>query len=203
LKAPVSIAFRYLWLGKTNHGYASIVIPLNIQNMERLKTATINVPSVTLVDKVGSVSTLFQQYRQWSALWILCAICLVFGLLCLRYRWWQAGVILMPTLLAMALTLAVFGYLQIALTLFNMMGLMLVLGVGVNYAIFLQEGGLNKAATLAGVLLSAGTTLLSFGMLAFSSMPALSSFGLTLLLGIAIASLCAPMILSFSPGSSK
>ena len=56
---------------------------------------------------------------------------------------------------------------------------------------------MRTAATLAGVLLSAGTTLLSFGLLAFSSMPALSSFGLTLLVGIGIAVLLAPMVLSF------
>ena len=78
------------------------------------------------------------------------------------------------------------------------MGLMLVLGVGVNYAIFLREGGVRAAATLAGVLLSAGTTLLSFGLLAFSSMPALAGFGLTLLVGVGMAVLLAPMVLTFS-----
>ena len=82
------------------------------------------------------------------------------------------------------------------------MALMLVLGVGVNYAIFLREGGQRAAATLAGVLLSAGTTLLSFGLLAFSSMPALSGFGLTLLVGVGIAVLLAPMILTFSTGEN-
>ena len=47
------------------------------------------------------------------------------------------------------------------------------------------------------VFFSAGTTLLSFGLLAFSSMPALSSFGLTLLIGVGIAVLLAPMVLTF------
>ena len=81
------------------------------------------------------------------------------------------------------------------------MALMLVIGVGVNYAIFLREGlckgGTHAAASLAGVLLSAGTTLLSFGLLAFSSMPALASFGLTLLIGVGIAVLLAPIVLTF------
>ena len=100
--------------------------------------------------------------------------------------------------LAMALALGVLGHLKTPFTLFNMMGLMLVLGVGVNYAIFLREGGVRAAATLAGVLLSAGTTLLSFGLLAFSSMPALAGFGLTLLVGVGMAVLLAPMVLTFS-----
>jgi predicted exporter len=97
----------------------------------------------------------------------------------------------------MILALGVFGWLGTPLNLFNLMGLVLVLGVGVNYAIFLREGGVRAAATLAGVLLSAGTTMLSFGLLAFSSMPVLSSFGLTLLVGVSIAVLLAPTVLSF------
>jgi len=199
LKTPLSTPYRYLWLGPGEHGFASIVLPQGLRDVDRLGAATANLPGVTLVDKAASVSRLFQNYRQWGALWLFGALCLVYGVLCLRYGWRQAAVVLAPTLLAMALALGVFGYHGTPLTLFNVMGLMLVLGVGVNYAIFLREGGVRAAATLAGVLLSAGTTLLSFGLLAFSSMPALSGFGLTLLIGISLAVLLAPMVLSFSP----
>jgi predicted exporter len=79
-----------------------------------------------------------------------------------------------------------------------MMALVLVLGVGVNYAIFLYEGGEQRPATWSGVLLSAGTTLLSFGLLAFSSMPLLADFGLALLVGIGAAVLLSPMVLSMT-----
>jgi predicted exporter len=151
-----------------------------------------------LVDKAGSVSRLFRDYRQWGAWWLFGAFVLVYGVLCLRYAPRQAAVTLAPTLLAMVVALGIFGYLGEPLTLFNLMALMLVLGVGVNYSIFLREGGQRAAATLAGVLLSAGTTLLSFGLLAFSSMPALSGFGLTLLVGVGMAALLAPMVLSFA-----
>jgi predicted exporter len=201
LKTPLSTPYRYLWLGPSEHGFASIVLPLGLRDAARLAAVTTDLPGVTLVDKAGSVSRLFQNYRQWGALWLLGALVLVYSVLCLRYGWRQAAVVLTPTLLAMALALGIFGYLKTPLTLFNLMGLMLVLGVGVNYAIFLREGGRKNAtaaaATLAGVLLSAGTTLLSFGLLAFSSMPALSGFGLTLLVGVGLAVLLAPMVLSF------
>ncbi|MCB5188043.1 MMPL family transporter [Methylobacillus caricis] len=197
LQQPLSTPFHHLWLGQTRQGYAAIVLPQGIRNLEQLRAVAASLPHVTFVDKAGSVTALFHQYRQWSSLWLLGAIGLIFLVLCLRYRWQQSMIILLPTVLAMVLTLSLFGYLHIALTLFNMMGLMLVLGVGVNYAIFLREGGAHASATLAGVLLSAGTTLLSFGMLAFSSMPALSSFGMTLLIGIAVSAFLAPMLLSF------
>jgi predicted exporter len=103
----------------------------------------------------------------------------------------------LPVLLAVGVTLAVFGYLRMPLNLFNWLALMLVLGVGANYAVFLREGCLRADADLGavwtGVLLSAATTLLSFGMLGMSAMPALKSFGVTLALGIAVSVLLAPI----------
>jgi len=201
LAAPVSLPFRYLWLGPVDSGFASVVQPQGVRDAARLEAETAGLAGVTFVDKAGSVSRLFHDYRQWGGLWLFGAICLVYIVLSLRYGLRQAACVLLPTVLSMSLSLAVFGYLAMPLTLFNLMGLMLVLGVGVNYAIFLREGGVRAAATLAGVLLSAGTTLLSFGLLAFSSMPALSGFGLTLLLGIGLAVVLAPMTLTFKPGA--
>ncbi len=198
LQTPMARPFAHLWLGAQEHGFAAMVLPQGTRDVARLAQAAAGLEGVILVDKAGSVSRLFRDYRQWGLVWLMGALCLVYGVLCLRYGWAQAAVTLAPTLLAMALALGLFGYLAIPLNLFNLMALMLVLGVGVNYAIFLREGGVRAAATLAGVLLSAGTTLLSFGLLAFSSMPALSSFGLTLLVGVGLAVLLAPMVLSFS-----
>lgn len=202
LQSPLSTPFRYLWFGATDHGFASVVPVQGVHAVEQLEGAANGLPGVTLVNKADSVSRLFHAYRQWGALWLLAALVLVYGVLCLRYGIRQAVVMVAPTLLAVALDLGVLGYLGSSLTLFNLMGLMLVLGVGVNYAVFLREGGARAAATLAGVLLSAGTTLLSFGLLAFSSMPALSGFGLTLLLGIGFSVLLAPLVLTFAPRGS-
>ena len=99
-------------------------------------------------------------------------------------------------MLGIALTLAALGYLGQPLTLFHGMALMLVLGVGANYAVFLHEGEPHTTdqpgAMYASVLLSALTALLSFGLLSLSPMPALRDFGLTLLLGIAFTALLVP-----------
>ena len=210
LASPLSAPFRHLWVGRESLGagelrgsgeagtLAAVVQLSGVRDVVRLAQAAEGLPGVTFVDKAGSVSRLFGEYRRWGALWLLGALVLVYGVLGLRYGRAQAGFMLLPTVLSIAVVLGAFGYLGTPLTLFNLMGFMLVLGVGVNYAIFLREGGVDAAATLAGVLLSAGTTLLSFGLLAFSSMPALSGFGLTLLLGILVSVLLAPMVLSFS-----
>lgn len=197
LKSPISSSARNLWLGKTNHGFASIGLPQGVSNKVNLNDVAKELEGVTFVDKASSISHLLKQYREWGGLWLLGVVVLVYSTLFVRYKGYQAAIILIPTLLAIALTLGIFGYRHNPLSLFNIMALMLVLGVGVNYAIFLREGGVHAAASLAGVLLSAGTTLLSFGLLVFSSMPALSSFGLTLLIGVGVAVLLAPMVLTF------
>ena len=61
---------------------------------------------------------------------------------------------------------------------------MLLLGVGVDYGIFLQEHP-NRRDPIAwlAVGLSALSTLLSFGLLSLSKTPALQAFGLTMLIG--------------------
>ena len=203
LASPLSAPFRHLWVGRSAPEPAAVVQLAGVRDVARLSQAAEGLPGVTFVDKAGSVSRLFGEYRRWGALWLLGALVLVYGVLGLRYGRAQAAFMLLPTVLSIAVVLGAFGYLGTPLTLFNLMGFMLVLGVGVNYAIFLREGGVDAAATLAGVLLSAGTTLLSFGLLAFSSMPALSGFGLTLLLGILVSVLLAPMVLSFSRAAQK
>ena len=54
--------------------------------------------------------------------------------------------------------------------------------MGVDYGIFLLEHPGDNSAWLA-ITLASTSTLLGFGLLALSSTPALSAFGLTMLLG--------------------
>ncbi|WP_334131654.1 hypothetical protein, partial [Silanimonas lenta] len=60
---------------------------------------------------------------------------------------------------------------------------MLLLGVGIDYGIFLLEHQDDGASWLA-VSLGAASTLLAFGLLALSQTPALHGFGLTMLVGV-------------------
>ncbi|MFC0399281.1 MMPL family transporter [Paraburkholderia rhizosphaerae] len=202
LAAPWSRPFRHLWLGATDtasHGYAAIVIPQRVTDANRhsLEAVAHASSGVVFVDKAASVSKLFGEYRAYSMIWLAGALVLVLLLSMFRYGLHGGATVMLPVLLAVVVTLAVFGYARIPLNLFNCLALMLVLGVGSNYAVFLREGcvrdGADLGAVWTGVLLSAATTLLSFGTLGASSMPALHSFGVTLALGIAVSALLAPI----------
>ncbi|MBP9713924.1 MAG: MMPL family transporter [Sterolibacterium sp.] len=153
-------------------------------------------PGISLINKTASVSALFAEYRHLVAWWLPLAMVIVLMLLIWRYGLRQGGAMLLPTLVAMGVALAAYGYVGVPLTLFSIMGLVLVLGVGVNYAIFVVEAGDRAPAPFAGVLLSAATTLLSFGLLSLSSMPALHQFGTILLIGISASVLFAPVALT-------
>ncbi|WP_266170228.1 MMPL family transporter [Dyella subtropica] len=196
LAMPVSTPFRYLWMGQSEHGFASIVLPQGQDDANVLRTAAEELPGVELVDKPASISALFGRYRTYASLWLSAALVLVALVFVWRYGR-AAPRVIAPPLLGIGLTLTALGYLGEPLTLFHWMALMLVLGVGANYAVFLHEGEPHAAhvpgATYAGVLLSAVTALLSFGLLALSSMPALQHFGITLLLGIGFTALLVPV----------
>ncbi|MFM0311722.1 MMPL family transporter [Paraburkholderia sp. RL17-383-BIF-A] len=202
LAAPWSQPYKHLWLGEVDSStkvYAAVVIPQGVtpQNEPALIATAQSLPGVVFVDKAASVSKLFGAYRVDSGWWLGGALALVLVLLMLRYRVRGGVAVTLPVLLAVGVTLAVFGYARVPLNLFNWLALMLVLGVGANYAVFLREGCQRADADLGavwtGVLLSAATTLLSFGMLGMSAMPALKSFGATLALGIAVSVLLAPI----------
>ena len=197
LKTPAATPFRYLWMGdEAQHGAASLVLPQGDASAALLKQAAADLPGVSLVDKAAGVSELFGRYRRYASVWLLAAVLLIVPVFGWRYGWRNVPRVLAPPVLGIGFTLAVLGYLHHPLTLFHGMALMLVLGVGANYAVFLREGEPHvthrPGAMYASVLLSAVTALLSFGLLAWSSMPALQDFGLTLLLGIGFTAVLVP-----------
>jgi predicted exporter len=196
LASPAATPFRYLWLQHSAPGYASLVLPQGQDDAALLARAAAGLPGVQMVDKAASVSALFGTYRRYASVWLLAALLLIVPVFGWRYGWRRAPRVLLPPLCGIGLTLAALGYLAHPLTLFHWMALMLVLGVGANYAVFLHEGEPHVAhrpgAVYTSVLLSAITALLSFGLLALSSMPALREFGLTLLLGIGFTALLVP-----------
>lgn len=214
LDSPLSTPFRHLWLGRVGQGMATgvatgvatLALPSGYHEVATLAEASRGQPGVTLVDKPGAVSRLFAEYRRLGLYVLAAATLLIFGVLAWRYGPRGAAAVLAPVLLAQALTLGLLGHAGVVLNLFNLLALLLVLGVGINYAIFLFEGARGEAsreaATLVGVALSAATTLLSFGLLSLSSTPALSGFGITLALGVGIAVLLAPATLVLARGSS-
>jgi predicted exporter len=196
LQSPAGEAWRHLWLGKVEGGYASVVALRGVERIDLpvLQATGENLAGVQWVDKVSETSSLLGRYRHDMGWVVLLSYLTVFALLFWRYRM-AAWRVLAPTVAASALTLAVFGIAGQAINLFHVLALLLVLGMGVDYGIFLQEHPSREDKTAwVAVGLSAVCTLLSFGLLGLSKTPALQAFGLTMLLGIGIVWLIAPCL---------
>ena len=80
------------------------------------------------------------------------------------------------------------------LHLMHLIGMLLIVAVGSNYALFFDRGRAvagGNDRTLASLLLAAATTVLGFGTLALSSVPVLHAVGITVGPGAALALLFA------------
>jgi predicted exporter len=193
LGTPFAIPFRRLWLGPTGRGRGSVVILAGPCPSGKLEAAAKGLPGVALVDKAGSVTRLLGHYRRLADGALVLASALVWLLLARWYGWRRGTVVLAPTLGGMLLAVAAAALGGQPLTLFHTMALVLVLGFAVDYAVFLAEAGDHPGPALLGVLLAGFSTLLSYGLLAFSGTPALRGFGLTLGVAVPGALLLAPL----------
>ena len=85
--------------------------------------------------------------------------------------------------------IGIMGGLGIAFNLFNVVSAILVIGLGVDYGIFMVTKltrGLDDTAERA-VFVSGLTTIIGFGALILARHPALHSIGLSVLMGIGAA----------------
>ncbi|KFN47114.1 MMPL family transporter [Arenimonas metalli] len=202
LAHPVSEPLRPLWLGAVDGRWGSVVLleGLDPGRLPALAAAADGLPGVRWVDRSATISGVLAHYRHQMSAWLLAGYAAVALALWLRFgrRAWRAW---LPTALAATLSLALLGWLGVPLQLFGVLAQLLLLGVGVDYGIFLLEHRDDPASWLA-VSLGAASTLLAFGLLALSATPALHSFGLTLLLGIGLVWLITPCFRPAAPAAT-
>ncbi|MGZ9896958.1 MMPL family transporter [Shewanella gaetbuli] len=183
----------------TNKGQqGAIVLLTGINNLEALKqqiaqTELANA-NVQVVDKVGDISQLMGHYRH-IMLALLAGVLVVAGVIfSMTYPLKVALAVVGIPALAILLTISSLGLLGSPLSLFHALALILVLGIGLDYSVFFAAAKQASNGVMMAVLMSACSTLLAFGLLAFSQTNAIHFFGLTLLLGIGFTFLLAPFM---------
>ncbi|MCL1124595.1 MMPL family transporter [Shewanella surugensis] len=184
-------------LNQTNE-FGTIVLLGGIHNLPALTQLLMplihNNGPVKLVDKVADISHIMGQYRQLTLALLAIALILACFIFSIRFHFKLALIIVAVPTLATLFTLAILGVVGSALTLFHALALILVFGIGVDYSLFFAEAQKDSAGVMMAVFMSACSTLLAFGLLAFSNTPAIHTFGLTLLLGIGFTFLLSPFI---------
>ena len=96
---------------------------------------------------------------------------------------------LLPVLTGLVVMFGGMGWLGLEMNLFNVVASILIIGLGVDYGIFMVCHGQQEEdlASSRAILISGLTTLVGFGALVLAKHPALHSIGLTVLLGISAA----------------
>lgn len=192
LAGPLGEAWRPLWLGASDDGVAGLVSLEGLQDTSGLSALSEGLEGVQLVDRLGQLNRSFTA-AQWTASELKLLSCaLIVALLSLPFGLRGAVRVVALPLLAAAAALATLGWIGQPLTLFGLFGLLLVTAIGVDYAILMRERVGGAPVSLLGNALAACTTWLSFGLLAVSSTPAVSNFGLAVSLGLVFSFLLAP-----------
>lgn len=145
-------------------------------------------PGVSYVDLKAESERLLGEFRDralrqvgWGAA-VIAAVVLL-GVRSLR----TTGLVLLPIAMAIILALAALLALGQAISLFHLIALLLVFGIGVDYTLFLSRRGDNCAEGLRtrhALLACAASTLTVFGILSMSRIPVLRAIGLTTTIGL-------------------
>lgn len=188
------------WLGCDTNHCLSLVSLMGTADLSRLSTLQ-NLPGVIWVDQAEQFSSLFARYRVSVSILLIVAYLLVFAGLGLKFGWRNALSITSIPVVAALFSLAMMGWFDQLFSLFNLFALLLVLGIGVDDAIFFfmaekvkEDIDDKRASTSLAVTLSALTTLLAFGLLAVSSTEIVHAFGFTVATGILMALLLSPLV---------
>ncbi|MFO1327040.1 MAG: MMPL family transporter [Rubrivivax sp.] len=187
-------------------GSAAALMPLQPQrdsiDTPAVEQALRGLPGVQVLDLGTELGSLYGRYLHEAQVQALAGAAAVVALVALWLRSARrVAAVCQPLVLAVLLaigTLAAFG---VRLGILHLIGLLLVVAVGSNYALFfdlLRESGDADDDTLASLLLANLTTVASFGLLALSSIPVLAAIGLVVAPGALLALLLAA---AFAPRS--
>lgn len=195
LQSPIGQQQDFLWIGEIEGAYYSAVLLDHVKDIDTLMQQFDQSEGVYMVDTPGAISNIFQNYRRLAIKLILSAYGVITVLLLLRYwhRGWMSLTILIPPVLSGTAALALVSVLSEALNIFHIFAIIMVVAIGIDYAVFFAEYSAKQQTTMLAISLSAITTVLAFGLLALSNTAAISSFGLTMAIGIALAYFLSPL----------
>jgi predicted exporter len=171
-----------------------LVLLQNVHDVTALQQ--LNTPQAQLLRPVNQLSELFQQHRI-QAQWLLVSalVCLMIGL-GIIYGIKSILPLVLPVSLALMTTFAIQAWLGVEINLFSIMGTFLIIGIGVDYAIFYRHGHDHPQVVGMALFLCMMSTLLGFGLLSFSHTYAIHCFGLTVLLGVIFSFIYATLFTS-------
>lgn len=188
--------------------------PHAVQPAPGLDTATIRaavaragVPDALFVDMKAEADRLYVDYVHEDIRLSLAGFAAIAVLLLVALRSpRRAARALAPLVAAVLVVTAGFALAGVPLTILHLVGMLLIVAVGSNYALFFcrrDDAQPVTPYTLVSLLIANLATVAGFGLLALSHVPLLETFGLTVgpgaILALAFAAILAPRTVAASP----
>jgi predicted exporter len=168
-----------------------------------IASALEGLPGVHLFDQRTFVDEIYAEFRASTLRQILVGSALVVVALLVRYRRLRpAMAAFLPSALVALLLLEAFAAFGVETNLFHVISLVMVMGMGVDYGVFVVDAAGrddDPGATLLSLLVASLTTVFVFGTLALSEQPALRAIGVTTGAGILLSLALAPLARAMLP----
>src|SRR5882724_11405097 len=193
LNHDVSVGLRSFWVGNIPDGTSILVRLHKVTDVKRIKEVIASFEGIRYVDNMHDFALILETYRKNIMVLVIGAYVVILALLIWRYRL-RGFIVMLPPVLSACITVGFLGLLGQTFHLLHCLSLLLVLGMGVDYAIFLAESDpASEPTTFLALTLATVTTILSFGLLSFSSQAALRAIGFPTFVGIFWVWLLSPL----------
>jgi predicted exporter len=180
-----------------------VTLVRDVSNPEAIRRRLAPIEGAYYFDQEEFLARTYGRYRRRTLEVVSLGILVMFGTVFLKYRRWRptlaAG---LPALVASATTLAILGLAGVVTNVLHLVSLLLVLSAGEDYAVFLIESASEPRflnASAVSIALCCFATVLGFGLLGLSAMPALKAIGMTTGIGVLISLVLAPTALVLLP----
>lgn len=153
--------------------------------LPHLQKAAESIPGAQLLNLTSAISDELRNCKEEIQCVLAGILAVLAGYFMLLYRglWWRLW---LPCALTVVGAQSLVILLGAPWSLFAVLPLVLLVGLSVDYAVLAHSEG-SSPWVWDSLILAGLSTIASFGLLAFSATPALSSFGLTVTIGIALA----------------
>jgi predicted exporter len=151
-----------------------------LQNHPEVKSSYLNLHQ--------TASRIIRQYQRKAVYWLASGgVVMVLVLLIFTKSFGETMRIILAPILAVIFSLGIQVLFGMQLNLFHLLSALLIVGIGVDYSLFFNRTAKDKCEqqqSLHGVIVSASSTLVAFGILVFSEIPVMQAIGQTVAIGV-------------------
>jgi len=192
--SPLGKLHRHLWLGNIDDYYYSIINLYGYKNLPALNAIADSSPDYNFIDRSANISHLLEKYRIIIEKMFPLVLLAIFLLLSWRFGLKDSFRVVSAPLLSALLSFLFINLFVGEYNLFSIFGLIITIAISIDYAVFIKESSGDNKSTYLAISLASLTTILALGLLSLSHTPALSAFGLSLLLGVLFSFILTPLI---------